>query len=93
MICRLIGFTLSCLVLLSSGNLTAQDKAENTAKNDKQESEVVEFAESFDRRYAKRKPLVGDSLSELVAFDELGNKLNFESLKGKYTVLNFGCLT
>ena len=53
----------------------------------------VEFVDKFNARYAKRKPLVGDSLGPLVGFDEYGNELDFESLKGKYTVFNFGCLT
>lgn len=53
----------------------------------------VEFTDGFNARYAKRKPLVGDSLGDLIAFDENGNELDFASLKGKYTVVNFGCLT
>ena len=53
----------------------------------------VEFADGFNLRYAGRKPQVGDTLGDLVAFDEHGNELDFESLKGKYTVFNFGCLT
>ena len=31
--------------------------------------------------------------NHVVAFDENGDELDFASLKGKYTVLNFGCLT
>lgn len=53
----------------------------------------VEFADGFNTRYATKKPWVGDSLGELVAYDASGNELDFESLKGKYTVFNFGCLT
>lgn len=53
----------------------------------------VEFADEFNLRFAKRKPLVGDSIGDLVAFDENGDEFDFESLKGKYTVFNFGCLT
>lgn len=63
------------------------DEAENASQ------EPVEFVDKYNARYAKKKPLVGDSLGQLVAFDEYGNELDFEKLKGKYTVFNFGCLT
>lgn len=56
-------------------------------------SAPVEFADGFNTRYAKQSPRVGETLGALVAFDEQGNQLDFESLKGKYTVFNFGCLT
>jgi hypothetical protein len=29
----------------------------------------------------------------LMAFDEDGNEFDFDDLRGKYTVINFGCLT
>jgi len=53
----------------------------------------MEFVDEFNLQFSKRKPLVGDPIGDLVAFDEDGNELDFASLKGKYTVLNFGCLT
>ena len=52
----------------------------------------MEFVDEFNLQFSKRKPLVGDPIGDLVAFDEDGNELDFASLKGKYTVLNFGCL-
>lgn len=53
----------------------------------------MEFADEFNLRFSKQKPLVGDTIGDLVAFDENGEELDFASLRGKYTVLNFGCLT
>lgn len=53
----------------------------------------MEFVDEFNLQFSKRKPLVGDGIGDLVAFDENGDELDFASLKGKYTVLNFGCLT
>ena len=55
--------------------------------------EPMEFAETFNRRYLTKNPLVGDPIGSLGAFDELGNEFDFNDLKGKYTVINFGCLT
>jgi hypothetical protein len=52
-----------------------------------------EFADQFNERFAGRKPVVGDTIDNLVAFDEDGAELDFADLRGKYTVINFGCLT
>lgn len=82
-------FGMAAAVLLLGEATTGQEQGEGT----KPEESPVEFAEKYDLRYSKKKPLVGDSIGKLVAFDEFGNKLDFETLKGKYTVLNFGCLT
>ncbi len=54
---------------------------------------TVEFADGFNARYLTKKPLIGDSFTKLTAFDELGNEFDFKNLNGKYTVINFGCLT
>jgi hypothetical protein len=56
-------------------------------------SQPVEFAETFNKRYLTRKPVIGDGLGNLKAFDELGNEFDFDNLQGKFTVINFGCLT
>ncbi len=53
----------------------------------------VEFADEFNLRFSKRKPLVGEPIGDLIALDENGDGFDFSSLKGKYTVINFGCLT
>lgn len=53
----------------------------------------MEFADEFNLRFSKRKPLVGEPIGDLVAFDENGDEFDFSLLKGKYTVVNFGCLT
>lgn len=55
--------------------------------------EPMEFADGFNLRFLKQKPLVGDTIGDLVAFDENGEELDFASLRGMYTVFNFGCLT
>jgi hypothetical protein len=52
-----------------------------------------EFADRFNERFAGQKPLVGDVVEDLIAFDENGKELDFAELRGKYTVINFGCLT
>ena len=56
-------------------------------------TKVTEFADGFNKRFKRRKPKLGSEIKDLIAFDENGDKLNFEDLRGKYTVLNFGCLT
>jgi hypothetical protein len=52
-----------------------------------------EFADIYNERFAPKKPVVGDTIENLIAFDEDGNELDFADLRGKYTVINFGCLT
>ena len=61
--------------------------------NDEAGTGPPEFVDTFNQRYLSRKPLIGDGLGKLTAFDEQGNEFDFDSLKGKYTVINFGCLT
>ncbi len=53
----------------------------------------TEFEDVFNARFLGQKPIVGDTIEDLVAFDGKGNKLDFFDLRGKYTVINFGCLT
>ncbi|MEL7498340.1 MAG: hypothetical protein AAFN77_12080 [Planctomycetota bacterium] len=53
-----------------------------------------EFVDKFNRMFEGRDPKVGaEMFSELSAFDEKGKKLKFDKLKGKHTVIVFGCLT
>lgn len=54
----------------------------------------TEWAEKFNQRFERRPPLRDAQVFDgLTAFDEQGEKLDFESLKGKHTVIVFGCLT
>lgn len=54
----------------------------------------VEFAARYEKMFARRKPLLGDSIAgDLAAFDENGKEFRFETTRGKYTVIVFGCLT
>lgn len=54
----------------------------------------LEFTERYEQRFAKQKPLVGDTISaDLSAFDGQGKELQLGATRGKYTVIVFGCLT
>lgn len=44
-------------------------------------------------RFSQAAPEIGQKLPRLEAFDSKGNPWNTDQLKGKYTVLVFGCLT
>ena len=46
-----------------------------------------------DRQFEKKAPAQGDPLPDLVALDSAGKEFRLRSLKGKHTVLVFGCLT
>jgi len=45
------------------------------------------------RRFKESGPAVGDQLPDLSAYDADGKTFRLRSVKGKYTVLVFGCLT
>lgn len=54
----------------------------------------LEFVDRYNKRFEKQTPLIGDPvLDGLTAFDEHGKTFAFEELKGKHTVIVFGCLT
>ncbi len=54
----------------------------------------VEFAEIYERRFAKRDPKPGETISaDLAAFDADGKPFKFARARGKYAVIVFGCLT
>lgn len=54
----------------------------------------MEFVDRFNKQFEGRAPKVGaQMLEELTAFDGAGKEFKFESLKGKHTVIVFGCLT
>ena len=61
---------------------------------ERRKNEPKEFADVFNARFLPNNPKLGAIVpEELTAFDERGKKLSFKDLRGKYTVLNFGCLT
>ena len=51
------------------------------------------FMESFEKRFAKEKPQVGESLSEAQGYDLEGNPFALSQLKGEFTVVVSGCFT
>ena len=57
------------------------------------ENEPVEFTDQLNNRFDNQDPKIGTKIEGLVAFDENGNAINFNSFRGKYTVITFGCLT
>ncbi len=54
---------------------------------------VAEFTETYNQRFLGKNPKIGTTIDGLMAFDEDGNEFDFDDLRGKYTVINFGCLT
>ena len=54
---------------------------------------VKEFADRYDERFRTMKPLVGEMLPAVKAWDANGEEFDFAQARGKYTVLVFGCLT
>ena len=72
----------------NDGSTTRDDDAKKT-----QEKKVVEFAEQYDARFAKRDPKLGTVVDDVLAYDENGDEFELSQTKGKYTVIVFGCLT
>jgi cytochrome oxidase Cu insertion factor (SCO1/SenC/PrrC family) len=61
-----------------------------------EKEEVVVVEKPRDRvvqLFNETSPDVGQPLPDLVCFDDEGNPFPLNELKGKYTVLLFGCLT
>jgi cytochrome oxidase Cu insertion factor (SCO1/SenC/PrrC family) len=74
------------LMTIFSGLLSAK---QNTKQNNQRE-----FVDQYNKRFEKQKPSIGDSvLDGVVAFDELGKPFPLARLKGKHSVIVFGCLT
>jgi hypothetical protein len=46
-----------------------------------------------DPEWVKKSPTVGDPLPDLTVYTADGKELKTSSLRGHYTVLDFGCLT
>ena len=45
------------------------------------------------RMFGEDAPKVGDALPDVSVYTDTGDSLRMSALKGKYTVLVFGCLT
>lgn len=54
---------------------------------------VAEFTDTYNKRFLDRKPRIGKTIDGLMAFGEDGKEFDFDALRGKFTVINFGCLT
>ncbi len=59
----------------------------------KQDREPVEFIEMYNRRHLATDPKLDTVLKEVEVFDSKGNAFSTAKLRGKYSVLVFGCLT
>ena len=46
-----------------------------------------------DAKFNRDKPTLGDMIPDVTAYDENGKELKLRDLKGKHTVIVFGCLT
>ena len=46
-----------------------------------------------DPEWVKQSPTIGDALPDLTVYTADGKELKTSSLRGHYTVLDFGCLT
>jgi len=77
----------------NDGALSGEEFANRRSVAQKLQDEPVEFQDQFNERFMDRFPQLDTEIKGLVAFDENGKALNFESFKGKHTVVVFGCLT
>jgi hypothetical protein len=49
--------------------------------------------EQQDRQFAQNRPRMGETLPDVVGYDEQGTEVHIASFSGKPTVIVFGCLT
>ena len=82
----------------SSDDKATKSKAEQVpaeAKKPKEEkkSQSTSPRNQVNNRFNSRSPNIGQPLPDVSAFDASGKPFKLSSLKGKYTVLVFGCLT
>jgi len=75
--------------LLAEGGFAIAAKSKNSKK--KKESKTA--VQMMNERFLARKPLIGTTVEDLYAYDEDGEEVDFESLRGKHAVIVFGCLT
>ena len=53
----------------------------------------VEFTKQYNTRHLQQEPRLGWKLKNVSAFDSDGKEFQLSALRGKYSVLVFGCLT
>ena len=69
------------------------EPAAGGAESAEKSKPMIEFADKYNRDFAEKEPRVGEAIPAVSAFDEQGQPLDLEQLKGQYAVLVFGCLT
>ena len=69
------------------------EPAAGGAESAEKSKPIIEFADKYNRDFAEKEPRVGEAIPAVSAFDEQGQPLDLEQLKGQYAVLVFGCLT
>ena len=59
----------------------------------KEKAQPKTAVEMMNKRFLDEKPLIGTTVEELYAYNEDGEEVDFEDLRGKHVVIVFGCLT
>ena len=87
-------FALSIGCTIANAQSGGNQKAKPGGKQDKNaKASSMEFVEQYNRRHASQDPRIGEVIKTVEVYDAQGKTFNTESLRGKYTVLVFGCLT
>jgi len=74
------------LVWLVGGLVSAQQRAPGGGGRS-------QMAQSMQGRFDRSSPGVGDELPDVSGYRSDGSEISLKSLRGKHTVLVFGCLT
>ena len=78
----LMGTALSLLILLPwNRHATAQQRSSFSGR------------QAMQQRFDRAAPELGSAFPDLRAYDDEGKEFAFNTLRGHYTVLVFGCLT
>ena len=80
------------IIFAFTPNLVAQSE-KSTDQEATAKQPIVEFTETYDKRFLKRDPKIGTKLPNVKAFDAQGDPFELDSTHGKYMVVVFGCLT
>ena len=73
--------------------LDAENKSGSLANAPKTKEGPESSVDRMNGFYYQQKPKIGSKVKDLVAFNEEGEEVNFEELRGKHVVIVFGCLT
>ena len=84
---------LSSLVLLSGCGRNDAIAMSPLGPQEPEQSQVIEFADRFERRFAVADPQINTMVEEFTAYDEDGEPFEMGQVRGKPTVMVFGCLT